>query len=638
MAVKNKKKRYEDNPDEGTMSLPETGYDYPIGSRVVERIVDKVLAEQEFLQRLQHLEEHTITLEQLAVLDISMADVRLPTGEKFDLAEILDIHDRGISELKALNPAPKLWVRRYINNLGVVTSLNFKDKMLSTRFPVGDQPDRALQDWLTVPPEEPVTIQRMAHGFQIVPSPVGFTGPTGARPTGQVGLVGPVPGDGIGDMGIVTPPPSPVPTGRPVRDQVVTNIQNVKTLEQRTDSLDQGIIDHGARLNAVEGDIEGLIAGMPVVGLPTASEILLSILPLDFTRNVTFQGLVSQSLEAWLKSFPTYTEIHDLVIADYTDKINRNRGDIADNKREIDYLEDQVFGPIMESAGRGDYFASNFYRFIHQDFTVTPDSRNPMRTIPWYLSTEWIDPITGQLKWNKVREQTGENAVDLRSLEADTNTRLVSLEDDVRDIIGDRAVLGIEDYNSIVDHLRARQWPIGDETLLFQTWMEQFNSRTLGNRQLLDNLDLDLDDLRQGVGDYDLGLKGDFEFRGFMQAMKDEMAGMKDAFKTISEDVKNFRPEFKKIVDEMNEGFVFPMSIDTFAEILGMAFDRLMSGGIMEYEKGGVEAFGFYEFTGLKNAFGSTDSEGLRGSSNAMSGSADSFGDYGERDLDWSPI
>jgi len=79
----------------------------------------------------------------------------------------------------------------------------------------------------------------------------------------------------------------------------------------------------------------------------------------------------------------------------------------------------------------------------------------------------------------------GQNAVDIIRNGRDSEIRLDDIQAQINEIKDFEPVLGIGDYDGIVDHLKARPWDIGGERKLFQTWLEEFNSRTIFNGDII---------------------------------------------------------------------------------------------------------------------------------------------------------
>lgn len=529
----------------------ETGYGYPVARNIVE----KILTEMEIVQRIQQNESDIsalfrlgLTPEQVDVLDISKANIVIPgTREQFDLDRILEMHDIGISELKAADLAPRNWVGTYVNGFGFLKATDFKSKMLTTEFEVGDYAPQILQQWLTMPPERGEVLLTPEGRDRLEVSPLG------------PGMLGDL---GIGEVAIVRPPP-----GIPLKEQIGTNIEDIGSLKDQTGKAKTDIIDLDVRMDAAEADIEGIIGEIPVMGMPSAREILTSVLPLS----IGLRTGGTESFQNWLETFNTRTIENHRNTGNNTRMMDQNFNLIIGNREMLDdHIEKNqiTFDNFIAPSAN---FVNNFETYIAKDFQVNfLGLAAPQGTIPYHLFTEYTDPISGEYKRSVLRFQVADNVRRLLRFESDTNTRLEDIQKDVDDIKGFEPVLGIADYDSIVDHLKAREWDIGGQRAIFQAWLEEFNSRTLGNGQLIGEVTDRVGTLEGGLGDYDSCFRGDAAFMGFLDELSLGLGGITDDLDSLTVRMNTMADEIQAVMDDT--GGSFPTRFNNFMKAVRNAF------------------------------------------------------------------
>ena len=549
-----------------------TGYSYPVASNIVE----KIIADMEIMQRIQQNETDISTLfrlgltpEQIDVLDISKANIVIPgTREEFDLDRILEMHDIGISELKAADLAPKNWVSTYVNGFAFLKSVDFESRMLATELALGDYAPQTIQQWLTMPPER----------GEVLLTPDG-------RDRLEVSPIGPAM---LGDLGLGEPARVTIPPGIPLREQIGTNIEDIDGLKDQTGIAKSNIIDLDVRLDAAEDDIKGIVGKVPVMGMPSASEVLTSVLPIG----IRLRTGGAETFQNWLETFNTRTIENQRNTGNNTRMMDQNFGLIVGNREVLDkHISDNQFtfdNFIAPSAN----FVNNFESFIAKDFKVNfLGLAAPQGTIPYHLFTEYTDPISGEYKRSVVRFQVADNVKRLRRFESDTGIRLDDMQMDIEAIKGYKPVLGVADYDSIVDHLKAREWDIGGQRALFQAWLEELNSRTLGNGQLIGEVTDRVGTLEFGLGDYDSCFRGDGAFKGFIDELSSSLGGITDDFDNLTVRMDTMADEIQAVMDDT--GGSIPTRFNNFMKAVRNAF---RSGS-------GTQTDMSVEFTNIRDKF-----------------------------------
>lgn len=553
-------------------------------------IIKSYLAERAIEERLAEVEERMITKEEIDALDISNANITIPgTGETFDLATILEMHDISIAEFKERLEkfADRDWVTDYVNSFGFLQLADFRTRMLATGFPLGDYADERLQEWLTISPEE--------RERKLTPFGMGL-----------------VPRGDIGRAGIDIEPGEPItPPGIPIREQVGTNRTNIKDLKGEFETIEDAMSSHRARLDAVEADIMGLIAGMPVVDIPTAGEILTSILPLD----IELHG-ETKPFRTWLENFHTLMITNFNQIQQNIEDISTTYGITVDNRKLIDdhWGDWQEWKDVVTEAKT--YMGDAKFLTRLKDIGGYPDS----------VISEYTDPITGIIKRPYTNALAGWNAVDIIRNGRDTEIRLDDIQKQIDEIKGYEVVLGPGDYDGIVDHLKARSWDIGGERKLFQTWLEEFNSRTIGNGGFIEEikdsigvLDGKFGDLDGRVQDIANCFKGDTAFKNLMDEFSLRLSSIDSTFEEVVGRMDIMADEIQDVLDDAGKLDTGAISVKTWVSNLMKALRNAFR------KESGTSANLSIEFEIIREHIG------------YMKEKVDDFRACGQDHLGWSP-